>query len=261
MCYSGSSSKWIADEIALGKTPYALNRHSVSDLTVDLTFVDRIYFKGGEPSLEQDTIIDILQHIELQKGSLSAMWIKITTNGLVLLNDKLMSLLDKCRLVELSVSVDGIGKINDYQRSGANWETIEQNLFLYQDICGANFRLELLTAWTYINVNSSIELMQWVINKLPRFSMHGEIVTSPAYFSPRNMPSVIKNTILDKLTAWDKYDSTVWVMRNKSILTFELNLNQVISIEKVRNNIAALDNIRDENFAQIDLEVYLALFS
>lgn len=80
---------------------------------MDLSQLDLIWFKGGEPFLNNENVV-LLEHLE-RIGRLDKVLVKLTTNATVI-NDKLMALISKARHVEFSISIDGVGPLNQYIR-------------------------------------------------------------------------------------------------------------------------------------------------
>ena len=259
MCGSWSSSKWAADEIALGLVPGDLVRPQISLVLPYVDTIDKIRFIGGEPSLEQDAIVELLTHIRHAKGSLSHLRVDITTNCMVLLEPRLIDLLSQCRRVELQCSIDGFDKVNDYQRTGADWLTITHNLKWYQENLPPVCETMILTSWTILNVNSAIQFMSYVEEQLPRFYVWGHLVRDPAYLDLRNAPADMKNKIIDLLEQWKTLDHLHWIIHNKQVLSSQLQREPLLSCDQVLACIARLDSIRQEDFAVIDPEIHQAL--
>lgn len=68
MCSSIHSSKWISDESSMGRRACNLARRQFKDINLDLDNLDCLKLTGGEPSLEQDQIREMLYHIKNLKG-------------------------------------------------------------------------------------------------------------------------------------------------------------------------------------------------
>lgn len=260
MCSSQASTKWIADEIAMGIVPAPAYRRNLSHLTADISQMDRLDFKGGEPTLEQDSIIEILEHIERVKGTLSDMWIRVTTNAMTMLNGRCLELLGRCRKVDLNISVDGIGVINDYQRTGSKWEDICENVLLYQHVCSPVFELSIVTALTFINASDFVNLSKWVCDVLPRYHHWCDAVVNPAWMSARNIPDAAKRSIAASVESWTDHDSKWWVSRNKKVVLAELDRTRNVPLSDMCKFTDRLDRLRKEDFRNINPKIYAAMF-
>jgi len=260
MCWSGDSTKWMADDAALGRTVMPAVRRGLSDIQLDLSNLDRLKFKGGEPSLEQDAIMDILRHVDSVRG-LHHLAVSITTNGSVMFVPKLLALLDCCTSVHLNISIDGIGKINDYQRTGAVWCELESNLVAYQRDLGARYDLCVAATWTLFNTKHAVEFLQWIVENLPSYSLHSSLLYSPKHFSINNLPESIKDKITKDLTAYTRHDHVPWVQQCKTLLMGRLAEAADVGMDTVRGHITRLDAIRPDSLQDVDVELYQAIYS
>ena len=259
MCDSWSSSKWIADEIALGIEPVPLTRPNIKMVRADLSTIDKLRFVGGEPTLEQSVMVAVLERILELCGSLSHLEVSITTNCVILLDDKLIKLLSACKQVDLQCSIDGVGKINDYQRTGSDWATLLDNLVWYQRNLSDNFKLVILTSWSIINANDAVGFLGFVIDKLPRYYVWGHLVRDPAYLQINNIPRSAKLNIAARLNSWVVHDNLHWVRHNKQVIQSQFREIPAVPADEVLHFIARLDQLRNESFADINPEMHAAL--
>jgi len=260
MCGSWSSSKWAADEIALGLTPCELVRPAVAIISPYVTKLKKIRFIGGEPSLEQSAILDILNQIYSATGALSHLHVILTTNCMVRFEPELLEMLGQCSRVELQCSVDGHSKINDYQRTGAEWQKILENLIYYQGLSFV-FDTMILTSWSLINAGSAIEFLTFVHDNLPRFYVWGHLVRDPEYLDMRNLPNDIKSLLISRLRQWSQFDDLHWIRHNKQVILSQLILESNEVPNQVLAKLDQLDRLRNEDFASICPETHAALLS
>jgi sulfatase maturation enzyme AslB (radical SAM superfamily) len=259
MCGSWGSSKWISDEILLDMSPSKLARPNISLVMPYVNTIEKLRFIGGEPSLEQQAITDILDKILENCGSLSHLQVTLTTNCTILLESKLLEMLSQCSSVELQCSIDGVGNVNDYIRTGSDWSQITDNLNWYQNNLSEIFSLTILTSWSILNVNHAIDLLTFVKENLSRFNMSGHSVNDPLHLDICNIPDDFKFELLQRLDLWTIYDDIGWVRYNKQVLIYRLTADATVSCMHVINSIARLDTIRSENFALVDSETHAAL--
>jgi sulfatase maturation enzyme AslB (radical SAM superfamily) len=261
MCSSWNSSKWAADEIALGIKPTDLVRPEIGILSPYVDKLKKIRFIGGEPSLEQDAIFDILKQIQLATGTMSHLHIILTTNCMVILEPRLLEILSQCCRVEMQCSIDGYGAINDYQRTGAEWQQLIENLTWYQAHLSPVFDLMILTSWSLINAGSAIDFLTFVHDVLPRFFVWGHLVRDPEFLDIRNLPMDIKSIIRARLDQWSLLDDLHWIRHNKQVIASQLMLESQQSPAEVLAKLEELDRLRDEDFARICPEEHAALLS
>jgi sulfatase maturation enzyme AslB (radical SAM superfamily) len=82
---------------------------------LDLSHLNAVAFKGGEPLLNPD-LPATLKHLDAI-GRLSQVTVRITTNGSVAPTE-LLPLLSKAKRCDIGISVDGAGELQTYIRHG-----------------------------------------------------------------------------------------------------------------------------------------------
>ena len=85
--------------------------------------IQRVVFLGGEPLMTNRhrrflESFDTLEHLEVE----------YFTNGMHKLKPEDIRLLQQCKTVHFTVSIDGYGKLNEKVRSGSIWTTVVQTL-------------------------------------------------------------------------------------------------------------------------------------
>lgn len=261
MCSSFFSTKWASDEQALGLIPHKLYRRTWDELKhLDISNVDMIKFKGGEPFLEQETMINTLTAILSQKGSLENITVVVNTNGSIEIEPRLIELLSLCKTVNLTVSIDGYGKVNEYQRTGAVWNVIEKNLLDFQKNLNNNFDLSIWSVWTILNITNLKTLLGWVTTNLPRYKIYGTTLHFPEEFAIRNIPDQLKTQFFNDISNWRELDHNDGVLENKLQILNELQQQPIKTINEVKSYIDSLDKVRNESFSLIDPVMYAAFF-
>lgn len=116
----------------------------------------RLYLTGGEPSVMKETI-DYLDSIEDTDG----FELSLNTNFLAF-NEKFISILSKFQNVNISASIDAVGKRAEYQRYLGDWSQIEYNLLKTRDrLSGLNAKIVVRPTWTIFNSWYADELADW----------------------------------------------------------------------------------------------------
>jgi radical SAM protein with 4Fe4S-binding SPASM domain len=127
-CSEEFSSRWVPlneklgrdmshRNLMIGQRTYSPNpENMVQQLSrLDLTTLEQVRFKGGEPMLNHD-VPAVLEHL-LERGLLKNVTVLMVTNGSTV-NEKVLSLLRNARHVDMCISVDGTGAVQDYIRRG-----------------------------------------------------------------------------------------------------------------------------------------------
>jgi MoaA/NifB/PqqE/SkfB family radical SAM enzyme len=112
---------------------------------VNLTNVKAINFIGGEPFITSDlfNFIDFLDEKELI-GNITC---TVFTNG-TFFPHKFLDKIKKFKSVIIVVSVDGIGELSNYIRTGFEWESISKNIDSWIEFKKANNNIYLKLAHT-----------------------------------------------------------------------------------------------------------------
>jgi hypothetical protein len=106
---------------------------------VDLSEIQTVWLKGGEPFLNKENIL-LFEHLD-KLGILPNVDVWLTTNGTTY-NDKLLDLLAKSKTVSITVSIDGPGELNRYIR----WSDTDHEIS---------------------NSENLIETSRYILNRLP----------------------------------------------------------------------------------------------
>lgn len=168
ICGPESSSSWISDATELGMAVadnffYAKNYHRNVKLQIDdisiLKDLEMIKFWGGEPLLEEKHA-DILEFLQ-QIGVLKNCRVIYNTNGTRRVSDRILKLWSQAKLVELYFSIDDIENRFEYQRFGANWYAILDNLDWYRREMPDNHLFYIMCTVSYLNIWYLPELTDW----------------------------------------------------------------------------------------------------
>ena len=138
-CNSELSTNWYEDDVELYKKRNYNDRkpwQKVTDVEYnwsgdELSELVQIKFTGGEPMLHPNFIkfIDILIKSDVAKN----ITLEIFTNCSWIPKEKILSRLSKFKSLQICMSIDGFGKINDYLRHKSKWETVHDSLLAWLD--------------------------------------------------------------------------------------------------------------------------------
>jgi sulfatase maturation enzyme AslB (radical SAM superfamily) len=202
-CGNSYSSTWATEDYKHGRLPKgqkALVQHN-NDLTgMDLSQVTVIKIIGGEPFMDQDRFIHLLKRLNLQN-----LTIRISTNGTVLPNNELKSLIDQCKNVVLDVSLDGVGSVDEWYRWPTNFTEKEKIMNQYQEWWGdkRNALLQVHSVINAYNIWNLNEMVLYMNNNFPSWGMDFDWITIPAWQSIAVIPDELKAELKTKLLEWD----------------------------------------------------------
>jgi len=112
-------------------TPLAWTPGAASIDSIDIDGLDKkssVYFQGGEPTIMPEVMEFMRRCLAKNKTDF---FLTMCTNG-VKLSTEFLQLISNFSNTNFSISLDGYSKINDYWRSGTDWNKVIQNTRLLQ---------------------------------------------------------------------------------------------------------------------------------
>jgi hypothetical protein len=112
--------------------------------------------------------------------------LEIITNNTVQPTGELDRVLKNCRSLSVTVSQDGTDAMNRMIRQGTKhavwdyWEPLTDQLYIN-------------SAVSIYNALNQSEFEQWILEHRPRWTLHREMVHSPAMLNLQNMPEELKH--------------------------------------------------------------------
>lgn len=154
----------------------------------DILFIETL---GGEPLMSKQ-FINLLEWI-INSGRAKNITIYIITN-LTFLPKSLVAILKHFKKIVLTVSIEGIGRVNDYIRWGSNFEKINENIKI---ALKKGFDIGLLPTASSLNLHRLNEIFIYADSlKIP--VMNISIVKGWSSLHPINLPEYLHNRVVDK---------------------------------------------------------------
>lgn len=156
--------------------------------------IEEIMLTGGEPMMVPESL-ELLESIENPEN----INLYITTNGSYL-DDRWISIISKFKKVSITVSLEGVGKYNEYIRYESNWDLIEKNIKTFANIKSVN--LTITTVIQHFSVYTFLDLLDFYLN-LPGESKGGLIytpITWPGILHINTVPEEQMNIFKNALT-------------------------------------------------------------
>lgn len=209
ICGPESSSSWITDAQLLG---IAVPGHLRFDkqYNKDLTFGIKnteilrdlrvIKFWGGEPLLNEKhaEFLEFLNDV----GVLKNCRVMYNTNATQRVSQRVLDIWKKANLVEIYFSIDDTEQRFEFQRFGASWDSVVDNLNWYRDNLPVNHLLYIMCTLSYLNVCYLPELNKWKENSFDKTRLGDEIklMVQPAVgtFGIESVPEKLKHFLLEK---------------------------------------------------------------
>jgi len=171
ICCSYYSSKWAE---RLGE-----NKFVSTEFEVDLEDVELIYFAGGEP-LINPTHWHILDKIKDPKS------VSLQYNSNLGSVKKIDEYWPRFKKVEVSASMDAIGKLGEYLRYGTKWEKWEENLHFASKFA----KISVNPTVSVLNIFHLKEIEDWC-----KFPLYYNILTDPQHLCVSVLPNELKKSI------------------------------------------------------------------
>jgi MoaA/NifB/PqqE/SkfB family radical SAM enzyme len=191
MCYSGASSQRYTFDIKQGrKLKYQIN-------PVDLDFFDVVKdvkilgFTGGETILQPE--VNLLIDYVIEQDLAKDMIITILTNASDF-PDQLVEKFRQFKKVLYTVSIDGVGAVIEYQRRGANWATIEENVAKIQASPVHEIVNHVVTA---VNILSAMDFVDWCHDRNLKHTSISHVFQE--HLGMAAMPPELKDLALERL--------------------------------------------------------------
>ena len=227
-CSVYCSSKWGTENYKKnpGLKQTSLVEHQV-DLT-DLSKVTTLKIIGGEPLMEQRRFADLLRQMNL-----SNLTLMISTNGTMLPNDELKSLMNQCRQVMIDVSVDGIDAVGEWYRWPTKFSTVKQvmdqfNAWWAQD---PKIMLNTKTLINVFNIWTLDQTVDYIAVNYPAWTMYFDWIDHPAWQQLSVVPAEAKPGLIAQLEAWNASSKQPWHPRfNNPYETSVIKLQESSSV-------------------------------
>lgn len=164
----------------------------------------KLYIVGGEPLIipEHQESLERL----VKSGKSKEIQLEYNTN-LTMVPDRLVYLWEQFKAIRIGVSIDGYGKVFNYQRTPANFDAVYKNMLKLQN----NDKIKL-KAWfaytvTSINVFHLADFMKWKLTesgldkfnplKSPRPVVTHHMCHAPKHYNVKILPKNIKQQVAD----------------------------------------------------------------
>lgn len=242
MCNPSASDMWQKEQEEIhGKKMHWvgenwLNNDNAVELVKKLPNLRAIQFVGGEPTVNKPHL-EMLEYL-VETGRSKDITLGYVVN-LTAITQNLVDLWSNFAEKYITISVDGIGPVNEYIRYPFTWDKVNRGFdrIKRQAEKDGNYMIGLSHTVISLNILKLDEILTWwedqihenysFIQTLP----HVQCVTSPSYFDPVYMPSDMKaeckNTLeklsqeMEKRGQLHKYQSVINNIEN-NILSVEI---------------------------------------
>jgi organic radical activating enzyme len=231
--------------------------------SIDLNNDPSVYITGGEPTINHELYIFLKKCIKLKKNNLI---INIQTNA-AKLNKKFLSLIKNFKNITVCCSIDGVKKINEYQRWNIDSDQQEKNIHtLYQQ----GHKIHITHVVSIYNVSTIGKTLKYFDDQFPFASVQLQWARyKQNILNPYNHPN--KNMVLESIKEakttkcyWHNESGTTAIIDN--LYTFYKDNNSKPNHNELQNFFYyndTLDRVRGSCLADYipDLEEYRQEFT
>lgn len=204
-----------------------------TEIDQHVKYIDRLYFTGGEPSINKThyKLLEYLiennhsKHIDLEYNS-----------NMVAIPEKLYGWWEQFASVNIGCSIDGIHEYANYIRPPSEWKVLEKNLDRL-GYCGSDkIKAGISSTISIYNILHILDIARWLLQKdykniASMISFH--MLEGPDYMNVQALPEQNKKQIIDE---YEKFYIEIESNygRKKSLLfrkTFAGILNHMMSAD------------------------------
>lgn len=211
------------------------------DLFTDLIpTIKMISFFGGEP-LTINNQKQFLKNI-INLGHANEIKLHYNTNGTVMPKN-IINLWNEFKKVDIAFSIDDINQRFEYQRHGASWQQVQDNINALTVLAKSNpYTFSIYVTINIQNIYYLDELLDWYDTK--KFNdIHFNILKTPKYLSVVHLSNETKRLIIVKLSKSKHYNKFLDIIK----LLKNTQNNPSLEHKFIEYN-KTLDKIRNENF-------------
>lgn len=201
MCSSDLSTSWDDDDKILQDVYSDRKDYSNRPAMLSLNFNEQdfentklIKLTGGEPMLAP-TFIPFIDKI-ISSGYAKNINLEIYTNASWVPKAKILDKLDKFKSLNIFLSIDGIGIVNDYIRAPSKWETVEESTKTWINYSKNNPKYTIVFSPTIslYNILNFADMIKWWENlQYESFKKYYVFYRSEVEESSRKDPGYILN--------------------------------------------------------------------
>jgi MoaA/NifB/PqqE/SkfB family radical SAM enzyme len=266
ICWAHASTRWIKEAKELyqfeGEVHYNLTPENQEIIRTWVPHFTEIGFFGGEPLMSEENI-ELMRYC-VKTGHCKHISLLINTNGTVY-TDELVGLFKQFKNVYLNFSIDDIGARFEYQRSGAKWNEVVDNMRKYCAHGGfegdAQLQIKICCSVTSMNIFYFPEYFGFMNENFPGLPVFWNLVYAPWELSIQLLPAEVKEGIAHRLRNFITTTYTIEERRTKTIenLISYLNGQDERDFANFFQYIQRHDKFRMESFIDTFPEFYAAI--
>lgn len=228
------------------KILYDLKNTTVDKIFSKLESVKHIYIAGGEPLIEENNYV-LLERL-IEKNLKPTLLYNTNLTNINFKDKNLIDLWKHFSGLEIIVSIDGYGEVNDYIRSGSNYEVILENIRYIKEQL-PNTRISVNSVASVLSMESIPDLVKDLMTKdlVSPINMMFGICHHPVEYEITVFTKETKNLIKKK---YDEF--YIWLAKNSK----NLNINYINKCKGIVQHMMSKD---DSHLLPITIEKLTSL--
>ena len=192
MCNSGYSHLWYDEEEKLYPRTFSPQKYFQNTLyeEIDFTHIESVEVTGGEP-LYSPHFKKLLKRIK-DSSNLENFSFSYITNGTIIPDNEVVDVFLKMKSVQITISVDAVGKLNDYIRKNSEFNKIVENLNFYNSLISNRITVNILSTIGIYNGNKFHEIENFFKTNFSLFKWNFDVIQYPRHLSLQHMPVELK---------------------------------------------------------------------
>ena len=244
-CVSTNSHVLYSDEIELYGEAISNKKYIESNFYQDKDFsqLEEINISGGEPLLSKKTE-RFITHLK-DTGILKKLKLfGIVTNGTIPPSSVWINAFNDVQTLFVTISVDGVGTLNEYFRSGANFDLCKKQMVFFNNLIEQRKAKQqstvvyIHTTVSIYNVNLLNDIDKFFNEAFPNFILQRRLLVWPNQLSIKHAPADLKAQI--RKTIDPKYTDVLTFLDEPGENLFEHFLNYHEKLNALRGE--TLDN-------------------
>ena len=185
----------------------------------DCKHLNEIKVTGGEPFLT-DAFLKFIENL-VEWDVAKNIVLDVFTNSSFYPKEKHINMLTKFKLVDINLSIDGVGERNDFLRKKSKWQVVQRVAKQWEELSLENENIYIGVSHTYTILNSLYfdEFLNWCHTYFDKRTISGTkdtdsdfidfaVAYGPDYLSVRNFSLEVREKILEKVKKqWDHMKS------------------------------------------------------
>lgn len=210
----------------------------------DITYLQ---FTGGEPLLikQQEQILDYY----IENGKSTQINVHYNTNGSIY-PAHLFSIAKNFKTIDISFSIDNIGRKFEYERGGV-WQEVEKNIIRCIENKPENVTLDMYPTISIFNVLSAYEI--YAFGKKNGLNVVFNLLSFPSYFSVTELPDNVKTLIRSQLT---NIGDQEFVLSILPVLEYMQGTKMSNNMDNFFEEVKKIDLLRKQDFRVTHSNIY-----